>query len=328
MTFPGTLPPPRAGHGPRARYAGLDIGGTKIEGVVLDAAGVVLAHRRAATVPGPAGILAGAAALLGTLAADAGGPGALAGVGVGTAGVVDEREGRILHAVNLGVDGDGLALAAGLTAATGVPARVENDVNAAAVGVHAALGAPAGDLALLSVGTGLAAGFVLDGRLHRGSRGGAGEVGHLPVVPGGPECVCGQRGCLEAVASGRALARRWRELGRPRTSRPAAAVVAAVAAGDAEATVVWREFCGHLATAVRILLQTVDVDVVVLGGGVAGVGAPLVSGVREALARDAAVSDLVRRLDPAARLVPVPAGRSLAAVGAALLGRAAAEPGS
>jgi predicted NBD/HSP70 family sugar kinase len=327
MTVPGALRP-RAGHGPGLRSAGLDIGGTKIEGVVLDAAGAVVAHRRAATVPGPAGILGGAVALLEGLAADSGGPETLAGVGVGTAGVVDERAGRLLHAVNLGIDGDGLALAAGLTAATGVPARVENDVNAAAVGVHAALGSPAADLALLSVGTGLAAGFVLGGRLHRGARGGAGEVGHLPVVAGGPECVCGQRGCLEAVASGGALARRWRELGRPPSLRPAAAVVAAAAAGDPEAAAVWREFCGHLATAVRILLQTVDVDVVVLGGGVAGVGAPLVTGVREALARQAAASDLLRRLDPGARVVPVPAGRSLAAVGAALLGRAGAEQGS
>ncbi|MGF1653701.1 MAG: ROK family protein [Actinomycetales bacterium] len=326
--MPGTLPPPRTGHGTRRRYAGLDIGGTKIEGVVLDASGSALAHRRAATVPGPDGVLAGAVAVLRALAADAGGPRTLAGVGVGAAGVVDEREGRILHAVNLGVDGDGLALAAGLTAATGVPARVENDVNAAAVGVHAALGSPPADLALLSVGTGLAAGFVLGGRLHRGARGGAGEVGHLPVVADGPECVCGQRGCLEAVASGRALARRWQELGRRPSSRPAAAVVSAAAAGDAAAAQVWQEFCGHLAMAVRILLQTVDVDTVVLGGGVAGVGAPLVSGVRQALARQAAESDLVRRLDPEARLVPVPAGRSLAAAGAALLGRAAAEQGS
>jgi predicted NBD/HSP70 family sugar kinase len=326
VTLGETLPPPVPGPAaPPPWAAGLDIGGTKIEGVVLGPGGEVAAHRRSPTVPGPDGILSGALALLGVLAADtAGRVGDLGSVGVGTAGVVDDREGRILHAVNLGIDGDGLALARGITQATGLPARVENDVNAAAVGVYAALGSPEADVALLSVGTGLAAGLVLGGRLRRGARSSAGEIGHLPVVADGPTCVCGQRGCLEAVASGRALALRWEALGRPPAARPAAAILASAAGGDAAACEVWGDFCAHLATAVRILLLTVDVDVVVLGGGVAGVGEPLLAGVRDALDRQAATSQLLRRLDPASRVVLVPSGASPAAAGAALLGRAGA----
>lgn len=326
MTLRDTLPPPTAGAAPSPlRAAGLDIGGTKVEGVVLGLAGELIAHRRAPTVPGPDGILSGALALLGALAADTGGGvGDLGSVGVGTAGVVDDREGRILHAVNLGIDGDGLALARGITRATGLPARVENDVNAAAVGVYAALGSPDADIALLSIGTGLAAGLVLDGQLRRGARGSAGEIGHLPVATDGPLCVCGQQGCLEAVASGRALALRWEALGRPPVARPAEAILAAAARGDAAADEVWHQFCGHLATAVRILLLSVDVDVVVLGGGVAGVGEALVAGVRDALERQAATSGLLRRLDPASRVVLGPSGISPAAAGAALLGRAGA----
>ena len=91
--------------------------------------------------------------------------------------------------------------------ATGVPTLVENDVNAAAFGASMVMGCA--DLAYLSIGTGVAAGLIFDGRLRRGAHGVAGEIGHLPVDPGGPACECGQRGCLETVASGAAIARRW-----------------------------------------------------------------------------------------------------------------------
>ena len=91
----------------------------------------------------------------------------------------------------------------------GRPVVIENDVRAAAIGLHErGVVGDASDLAYLAVGTGIAAGVVLDGRLHRGARGLAGEIGHAIVDPDGPRCACGQRGCLEAFASGPSIARR------------------------------------------------------------------------------------------------------------------------
>ena len=180
------------------------------------------------------------------------------------------------HAVNLGLDDNPVPLAAHLGALAGAPVVVDNDVNLAAVGAAVALGCR-GDLAYLSVGTGLAAGLLLDGRIRRGAHGAAGEIGHLPIDPHGPLCECGQRGCLEARGLGNGHRRPVagaRRRGRPprrrcwRRPRP----------GDAEAAAVLDEVAGHLAGAVALLAQTVDPEVVVLGGGVADAGPGLLDG--------------------------------------------------
>ena len=127
-------------------------------------------------------------------------------IGIGVPGLVDAEAGSVRHAVNLDLDGGWLPLGRELEQLLGHKVVVENDVNAAALGAAALL--PAGvprDLAYLSIGTGLAAGIVLDGRLRRGVHGAAGEIGHIPVDPAGPLCACGQRGCLELTVSGAAL---------------------------------------------------------------------------------------------------------------------------
>ena len=238
-------------------------------------------------------------------------------------GVVDAREGVLTHAVNLGVGGDRLPLAARLSRRTGLPVAVENDVNAAAVGASRVLDLDDTDLAYLSIGTGLAAGIVLSGRLHRGARGGAGEIGHVPVDPAGPMCPCGQRGCLEAVASGSAIARAWpvgRHPGRPDANEsPAAALFRAAADGDREARRVRAKIADHLAAAVQLLVLTVDVDVVVLGGGVSEVGEQLRLAVADGLSQRGRTSPFLASLDLPARITLAPTGRPTAALGAALL---------
>jgi len=205
-----------------------------------------------------------------------------------------------------------------LSGRLGAPVLVENDVNAAALGAAALVAGGPGkaDLAYLSIGTGLAAGIVLDGVLRRGPQNTAGEIGHIPVDPRGPLCNCGQRGCLEVLASGTAIASRWPHA---EGGGPAAHLFAAAAAGDPAAVAVRDEIAGHLAEAVRILVLTVDVDAVVLGGGVAEVGAPLVTAVRDALRRQAETSAFLRDLDLAGRVRITPAGIPVAAIGAALL---------
>ena len=327
---------------------GLDIGGTKVLGVLVDLDARVPAalHTvRLPTVSGCEGIVASASAVVESLAELAGVPvGRLRAVGVGVPGVVDPESGDVSHAVNLGIVGTvrlGALLSARLQ---GVPVRVDNDLNAAALGaarVRAArlglVGAPWGsgrrleggpddrvvqrarsneDLAYLSLGTGVAAGLLLDGTVRRGARGAAGEIGHVPVVPGGLACPCGQRGCLERYASGAALDVAWPS----RSGRPAPVeLFAAAADGDRAAVAVRDAFADAVAAAVRLLILTCDVDRVVIGGGVSGVGAPLLRAVQEALAAQAARSPFLRSMAMADRVELAPQDVPVAAIGAALL---------
>jgi glucokinase len=300
--------------------AGLDIGGTKTLAVALDASGRVLASDRAATpADGADGIVATAVATLGSLAAhleiDAG---AFDAVGVGIPGRVRPAAGSVSHAVNLGLGSGVVAVGPQIEDAVGVPTFVENDVNAAALGAAALVspGAPA-DLAYISIGTGVAAGLILDGRLRRGHHGVAGEIGHLCVERGGPRCACGRNGCLEAVASGAAIARDW-----PSDGVSAAADLFLAAAEGSPAAVALRDsVCAHLAAAVIHLVLTVDVSCVVFGGGVAEVGDALLTGVRRALDAEAAESPWLRSLALDDAVAMLPAGTPVGAIGAGLAAR-------
>lgn len=293
---------------------GLDIGATKTLGLVVDDAGTILAEAREATEPGAEGVIGTAARVFETLRAEVGseltGP-----VGVGIPGLVDTEHGAVKHAVNLGVDGDWLPLGDQLAERLGVAVVVENDVNAASLGAVALSGED--DLVYLSIGTGLAAGLVLEGRLRRGDHGAAGEVGHIPVDPNGVHCECGQRGCLETIASGSALAAAW-----PSGDVPAAqALFAAAQAGDEKAIAVRDRFANGVASAVRVLALAVDPRTIFLGGGVAHLGEPLRVVVADALLQQAATSPFLASLDLAGRLRVVPSDYPVAAVGAAMLGR-------
>ena len=229
-------------------------------------------------------------------------------------GAVDPASGRVAHAVNLGLDG--LALGDELAARLGVRLRLENDVNVAALGAFHLLGhGPDRSMAYLNLGTGLAAGLVLGGRLWRGSRGTAGEIGHIPVDPAGELCSCGQRGCLELLASGSAVARQW----PTEHPRPVQDLFEAAAAGDALAIEVRQRFIDNVASAVRVLVLTVDVDDVVIGGGITSLGAPLLEAIREVLAAWSAQSEFLASLELPSRVGLAPAG-PVASVGAALLG--------
>lgn len=293
---------------------GLDIGATKTLGVVVDPDGRVVAQERLPTEPGAEGIVRSAAGVVEALVATAGVDEVLA-VGVGVPGLVDVERGALSHAVNLGVDGDWFPLGDLLAERLGAPVAIENDVNAAALGAVALTGVD--DLVYLSIGTGLAAGLVLDGRLRRGRSGAAGEIGHVPVDPSGAACQCGQRGCLETIASGRAITEAW-----PGEDGPAAqALFAAAGAGDAAAVAIRDRFAGGIADAVRVLGLSLDPRVVMLGGGVAQLGESLRVAVAGALEAQAVASPFLASLDLAGRLQVVPREHPVAAVGAALLGR-------
>jgi glucokinase len=296
--------------------AGLDIGGTKALAVLADSEGRILAQKRLATGHrGAEGLLATVTRAVLALA-DLGGVDArsIAAVGIGVPGLVDPGTGQLRHAVNLGVGDESVDLAGPVARLIDGPATVANDTNLAALGALPQFPGVS-DLAYLSLGTGVAVGLVLGGEMHPGTRGMAGEIGHVPVDRHGEICECGQRGCLETVVSGAAIARRWPPSGDDGTG-PTEALLAAAADGDARAIAVRDELCEHVATAVALVAQLVDPDLVVLGGGVAEAGAPLLEGVRVVLRRRAGVSPLLGALGLAERVAIVPAGVPVGALGA------------
>jgi predicted NBD/HSP70 family sugar kinase len=177
----------------------------------------------------------------------------------------------------------------------------------------------ADDLAYLALGTGLAAGFVLSGTLRRGVHGAAGEIGHVPVDPAGALCSCGQRGCLELRASGSALSAAWPVQGKV---PPAEALFAAAAAGNQEAVAARGRFAAGVADAIRMLALAVDPAAIIIGGGVAHVGEPLLTAVTMALRDQAAASPFLAALGLADRLRLLPGQLPVGAIGAALIGNA------
>lgn len=297
---------------------GIDIGGTKTHAVALRIDGSIAHEVRLPTGFGAESVLGTAVTAVSELmrlsgaAADG-----FASIGIGVPGTVDPLTGRVAHAVNLGLSD--LDLGGELAARFGRSVRVENDVNAAALGAfHLLEKSSTQSMAYLNLGTGLAAGLVLGGTVWRGSRGVAGEIGHIPVDPAGPICPCGQRGCLELMASGSAVARQW-----PTTDpKPVRALFAAADAGDTLAIEVRDRLVANVAAAVRILVLTVDVDSVVLGGGVSSLGPALLDAVRGVLESWALSSEFLASLDLPARLQLMPRGFPAAAVGAALVGQA------
>lgn len=293
---------------------GLDVGGTKTAAVAIDDAGEVRGRVRLPTGWGGDAVVQTVLAAVRALGPEAGIDAAsVRSVGIGVPGQVDTRTGRVVHAVNLGVES--LDLAAAVAPALGVPVRVENDVKAAAVGAYALHGG-AGSMAFLNLGTGIAAGIVDRGVLLRGARGTAGEVGHVSIDPRGPLCRCGQHGCIEAFAGGGALAERWARPG----ALPVRDIFDAADGGDERARALRAGLSFGVASAVRVLVLTADVDTVLLGGGVSALGPRLLDDVRAQLAASAEASPFLRSLRLAERVELLPAGSSAAALGAALIG--------
>jgi predicted NBD/HSP70 family sugar kinase len=298
---------------------GLDVGGTKTDAVAVTTGGEIAGRIRIPTGWGPDAVaqtIVDAVRALGTQAGvDLS---AMRSVGVGIPGQIEPGSGRVVHAVNLGVEA--LDLAAVVAPRLGVPVHVENDVKAAALGAHAlhtASGASAPrSMAYLNLGTGIAAGIVSDGVLWRGARGTAGEVGHISVDPLGPLCRCGQRGCIEAFAGGGAIAERWAK----RSALPVRDVFDAADAGDPSARQLRSGLARGVAAAVRVLVLTADVDIVVLGGGVTGLGDRLMTDVAAELSTSAEASPFMRSLRLTERVELLPPGSPAAALGAALVG--------
>lgn len=315
---------------------GIDVGGTWLRAARMDGHGRLSTPRR---VPAPHGDPDALIAAIADLAASCAPQGP---VGVGVAGLVD-RDGHLVVSPNLAIQD--VPLARRLAEAAGRPFVVANDASVAAL-AEQRLGAAADarDVVLCTVGTGVGGGVVLGGRLHLGRSGFAGEIGHIVVERGGRRCACGDQGCLEAYASATAIAdeaaRRLASGTRPVAGDPdgtdravlapgatprAEEVLAAAENGDELAQDVLREAGAWLGMAVAGLVNLLDPDVVVLGGGAgAAMADRLLPPAREAL--DAQVLGAPERAVPP--FVRAFLGDDAGMLGAALLAGEPDRPGS
>lgn len=323
------MPPPRART--RSLVLGVDLGATKVLAGLVDPSGRVVAtsDRRVHRNDGPKGV---AAAVLSEVAALTEGHERPGAAGVAVAGQVDAATGRVLYAPNL--RWRMVPLGRVLAEALRLPVRVENDVRAATWGEWKH-GRSRGrsNLLCIYIGTGVGGGIVSDGRLLSGAVGAAGEIGHLTVVAGGRPCSCPNRGCFEAYASGWAIAARAAEAirrdprgpalaaacgGRPRPT--ATDVTAAARAGDRLAVELMTETERYCADGIVGLVNVLNPERVLLGGGVLEGWPGILRAAREAVA--------ARCQPPAARAVRVERaslGPMASVIGAAWLARAGAR---
>ncbi|ANZ19914.1 transcriptional regulator/sugar kinase [Streptomyces noursei ATCC 11455] len=296
--------------------AALDIGGTKIAGALVDAQGrlVVRAARPTPADQDGATVMRAVAEVVRELAA-APDWARVAAVGIGSAGPVDAAAGTV-SPVNIPGWRD-FPLVAGVRALVGeLPVTLVGDGVAMTAAEHWQGAARGHDNALcMVVSTGVGGGLVLDGRLHPGPSGNAGHIGHISVDLDGDPCPCGARGCVERIASGpniarRALANGWRPGADGDAS--AAAVAAAARAGDAVALRSFERAGQALAAGIAATATLVEIDIAVIGGGVAGAGDVLFDPLRTAL-RDYATLSFVSGLT----VVPAQMGTDAGVVGAA-----------
>jgi glucokinase len=213
-------------------------------------------------------------------------------VGVGVPGIVDEREGIAVQAVNLGWRD--VPLKRRIEDATGLPVVVGHDVRSAALGEQE-FGAAQGlrDFLFVSIGTGVGAGVVLRGEAYAGSSFAGGEFGHMTIDTNGPVCACGRKGCIEAVASARAIERRYAARAGTDERVLATDIPGKIDAGDEIARAVWDEAVAALAVGILDYVTLLDPEAVVIGGGLASAGDRLLSPLTDAI--DAGLLPFQRR---------------------------------
>ncbi|WEV46199.1 ROK family protein [Bifidobacterium sp. ESL0690] len=326
------------------RYIGIDIGGTKIAGALLDfdSQGVcwVLDTARVPARRGSRQVVQDVNRVVGLLVdgeagartehesghleSGQGGKPRVAGIGLCIPGRVYPKTGVVENVANLDISR--LALTDAISETTGLPAHLENDVNAATLGAYVVFGgrnkskaesqSKSDVFAFLNLGTGLAAGVLRDGMLDNGFSGVVGEIGHIPVERHRWRCTCGQIGCLETAAGGNAIKRLW-----PQADPPMPDIIAkAHDAGEKEhetASEVLAAVIGAIADAIDVLALAIDPRIIMIGGGTAKTGAPLVEAIRTELRARARNSPFIASLHLDERIALVDASEPIGCIGAA-----------
>jgi glucokinase len=273
---------------------GIDLGGTSIKTGVVDKQGKILAQ-----VEVPTEAAAGLETVIANMAKGARlavekaglSMDQVAGAGVGAPGICNVAEGVVVTAGNLGWQD--VPVCALLSQQLSIPVTLENDANCAALGEQWS-GAARGTqhVVMLTIGTGVGGGLILNGKIYHGFKGWAGELGHMPAVENGPQCGCGQRGCLETVASATAmgalakqaiesgtapyLAKRAEELGKV----DARLVIYAAREGDQVAQEILNQVAGYLGAAIASMVSALNPEAVVIGGGASAAGDLLLEPIR------------------------------------------------
>lgn len=308
-------------------YLGIDLGGTNIKGGVVNEAGEILreASRPTHVENGPDAIADGIAALIKELEQGE----TFGGVGLGCPGTVDDESGEVVCAFNLNLIHYDLRGA--IKARTGYAIRLGNDANVAAL-AEATVGAGRGahSTVVITLGTGVGCGVVLEGKMLTGYTGAASELGHMVIAEGGAQCTCGRRGCFEAYASATALIRMTRDAmaKNPNSAMHAVAkengavdgrtAFTAAEHGDAAAAGVVHEYVKYLASGVTNVVNIFFPEIVAFSGGVANQGEALLRPLREEVRRQEFGGAYVKRH---AKLVQCTLGYQSGIIGAALLAK-------
>lgn len=276
---------------------GVDLGGTKIAAGLVDDEGSIVKQIRRDT---PTADLAATSSAIAEMIAYLRLEHDAEGVGVGVAGYIDKDRTTVRFSPNLEPPEQwrNVPFGSHLTEATGLPVVIENDANSAAWGeFRFGAGKDVDDLLLVTVGTGVGGGLIVGGQLYRGAFGIGAEIGHLRVVPAGVECGCGQYGCLEQYAAGRAIVREARDrilAGAPEAASLSAlvdadpaklsgpTVTAQARAGDAMCRDIIADVGRWLGEGIASLVAVLDPGMVAIGGGVSEAGDLLIEPARRA----------------------------------------------
>lgn len=314
----------------RGLAVGIDIGGTKVLGGIVDVDGTILATCRKET---PGRDVQAVESTLAAVVDELVDSRDIVALGIGAAGWIDRDGSTVMFSPHLAWRNEPLQKS--LQNRLGRPVLVENDANAAAW-AESRFGAGTGEsrMLCLTLGTGIGGGIVLDGHIERGRYGAAGEFGHMVIVPDGHRCECGNRGCLEQYASGNALGREARELakaGSPVTQEivrrvdgnldaiKGSVVAEAAADGDPGARNLFADVGAWLGLGLANLAAAFDPGRFVIGGGVSATGELLLEPTRQSFARNLTG----RGYRPAAEIVHAQLGPEAGLVGAADLARRA-----
>ncbi len=282
--------------GEQKYYAGIDLGGTFIKCGIVDSNGRLLKKDKATTAGGYSSVMQAMANLAIRLAQER--KLVLSGIGIGCPGTVDSKRGVILYSNNLGWKD--VPLARDIQALTGVPVAVTNDANAAALGEYAyGAGKNYQDMILITLGTGVGSGIVIDGKLFEGNKGAGAELGHSVIKMNGERCTCGRKGCLEAYASASALVRQakacmqkdkatllWQLCGGDIEKVDGKILFDAVRVEDKGAKRVFKKYVEYLACGLTNIANEFRPEVIVLGGGISAVGEVLTLPLQRKLLRN------------------------------------------
>jgi glucokinase len=309
-------------------YLGIDLGGTKIITAIVDRRGRILSrdYRETEVQDGPAAVVGQMMEAAADVIAEGGiNSAGITGVGIAAPGPIDAHSGVVTAPPNLPGWKD-VPLRQLIEDRLGLPTALENDANAAALAEHR-FGAGRGTKHMLYVtaSTGIGGGFILDGKLYAGATGSAAEIGHMTILPDGPLCGCGNQGCLEALASGTAIAREARELvhGGTRTliaglahgdpdGISARLVAQAAAEGDAEAARILDHAMSYLGIGMANLVNLFNPELLVIGGGLTKMGERLFGPVRSIIDQRAFPANA-----HAVRVIPAELGDDVGVLGAA-----------